>query len=124
MGNKMDEPKPSLTSSIKVLTFFSALSGFLFGYNTAIISGAMVLLKKEYDLNTLWQQLMVSSTIAGAFVGSFASGLLSDLLGRRRVIFIGSVLLTIGDGVLAGSSNKEVLVVGQLVVGLGVGKIY
>ena len=123
MENKIEKPNPSLTSSIKVLTFCSSLGGFLFGYDCAIISGAMILLKKEYNLSTFWQQLIVSSTLCGALVGSLAGGFLNDLLGRKSVILVGSVLFTVGAGVLAGSPNKEVLVVGQLVVGLGVGKL-
>ena len=121
MENKKDEP--SLTSFIKVLTFFAALGGFLFGYDGGIISGALVLLKKEYNLNTLWQQLIVSITIGSAAVASLAGGFLNDLLGRKRVILVGSVLFTIGAGVMAGTPNKEVLLVGRLVVGLGVGKV-
>ena len=120
----MDELKPSVTSSIKVLTFFAALGGFITGYDCSIISGAMVLLKKEYNLNTFWQQLIVSSTLCGALVASLAGGFLNDLLGRKSVILLGSVLFTIGDGVLAGSPNKEVLVVFLTVGGLGVGKAY
>lgn len=46
------------------LTALTALCGFLFGYDTGIISGALIYVKEEMRLNTIWQELMVSSTIA------------------------------------------------------------
>jgi hypothetical protein len=46
------------------LTTLAALCGFLFGYDTGIISGAIIYLREEMRLSTIWQELLVSSTIA------------------------------------------------------------
>ncbi len=57
---------------IYTLAFFSALGGFLFGYDTGVVSGAMLLLKREMNLSSLWQELLVSITVGAAAV--FCSG--------------------------------------------------
>ena len=116
------ETHPPLTSFIKVLTFFAALGGFLFGYDCGIISGALVLLKKEYNLDTLWQQLIVSITIGSAAVSSLTGGWLNDIFGRKRIIVVASVIFAVGAAIMAFTPNKEVLLVGRLIVGFGVGK--
>lgn len=53
---------------VYVLTFFSALGGFLFGYDTGVISGAILLLREQFDLNSVWQEMVVSLTIGAAAV--------------------------------------------------------
>ena len=42
------------------LTFLSAIGGFLFGYDTGVVSGAMIIIRQEFDLNSVWQELVVS----------------------------------------------------------------
>uniref|UniRef100_A0A8B9GSH6 Solute carrier family 2 member 13 n=1 Tax=Astyanax mexicanus TaxID=7994 RepID=A0A8B9GSH6_ASTMX len=106
---------------VYLLAFFSALGGFLFGYDTGVVSGAMLLLKKELKLSALWQELLVSSTVGAAAVAALAGGFLNGALGRRLCILLASFIFSVGGVVLSLSPNKEVLLVGRLIVGLGIG---
>ena len=115
-------PPPPLTTFIKVLTFFASIGGFLFGYDGGIMSGAMILLKMEYNLSTAWQELIVSSSIASAAVASFVGAFLNDYLGRKPVIMLASATFVVGSIVMTTSTSHEILFVGKLINGVGVGK--
>nr|XP_046183974.1 proton myo-inositol cotransporter-like [Oncorhynchus gorbuscha] len=106
---------------VYVLAAFSALGGFLFGYDTGVISGAMLLLKKEMNLSALWQEVLISSTVATAALSALAGGLLNGVFGRRVCILLASFIFTAGGIVLSAAPDKEVLLVGRLIVGLGLG---
>ncbi|KAF7484825.1 Hypothetical predicted protein [Marmota monax] len=106
---------------VYVVAVFSALGGFLFGYDTGVVSGAMLLLKRQLSLDALWQELLVSSTVGAAAVSALAGGALNGVFGRRAAILLASALFTAGSAVLAAANNKETLLAGRLVVGLGIG---
>lgn len=107
---------------IYVLAFFSALGGFLFGYDTGVVSGAMLLLKKEMNLNALWQELLVSSTVGAAALSALGGGSLNGWLGRRICILVASFIFSVGGIVLSIAQDKMVLLAGRIIVGLGIGK--
>ncbi|KAJ7396966.1 hypothetical protein BTVI_139714 [Pitangus sulphuratus] len=106
---------------VYVVSVFSALGGFLFGYDTGVVSGALLLLKRELNLDALWQELLVSSTVGAAALSALAGGVLNGLCGRRPCILLASGLFTAGAGVLAAARDKETLLAGRVVVGLGIG---
>ncbi|XP_062438467.1 proton myo-inositol cotransporter [Rhea pennata] len=106
---------------VYVVSVFSALGGFLFGYDTGVVSGALLLLKRELNLDALWQELLVSSTVGAAALSALAGGVLNGLCGRRPCILLASCLFTAGAGVLAAARDKETLLAGRVVVGLGIG---
>lgn len=107
---------------VYVLAFFSALGGFLFGYDTGVVSGAMLLLKKEMSLTALWQELLVSSTVGAAALSSLSGGSLNGWLGRRVCILVASFIFSVGGIVLSVAPDKVVLLVGRIIVGLGIGE--
>uniref|UniRef100_A0A669D1W5 Proton myo-inositol cotransporter n=1 Tax=Oreochromis niloticus TaxID=8128 RepID=A0A669D1W5_ORENI len=113
-----DAPKPLF---VYLLAFFSALGGFLFGYDTGVVSGAMILLKKEMNLNALWQELLVSSTVGAAALSALSGGYLNGWLGRRICILVASFIFTVGGIILSLAPDKVVLLVGRITVGLGIG---
>ncbi|XP_010899068.1 proton myo-inositol cotransporter [Esox lucius] len=106
---------------VYVLSAFSALGGFLFGYDTGVISGAMLLIKREMNLSALWQEVLISSTVAAAALAALVGGFLNGVFGRRICILLASFIFTAGGIVLSAAPNKEVLLVGRLIVGLGLG---
>lgn len=106
---------------LQLLTFLSAIGGFLFGYDTGVVSGAMVLIRKEWSLSSTWQEVIVSSTILSACVTALAGGVLADRLGRRVTILLASFLFLLGSVVMGCAPGREVLLIGRLVVGGGVG---
>ncbi|XP_077791925.1 proton myo-inositol cotransporter isoform X2 [Podarcis muralis] len=108
-------------SFVYVASVFSALGGFLFGYDTGVVSGALLLLKKELHLDAFWQELLVSSTVGAAALSALLGGVLNGWCGRRACILLASGIFTAGAAVLAAAQDKETLLAGRVVVGLGIG---
>lgn len=105
---------------IYVLTFLSTIGGFLFGYDTGVVSGAMLLIRNEFKLSTIWHECIVSSTIAAAWMFSLIGGWLTDRLGRKPVILLASIVFTAGSIIMGLANGKEVLLVGRIIVGVGI----
>ncbi|XP_034254841.1 proton myo-inositol cotransporter-like isoform X3 [Thrips palmi] len=103
------------------LTTLSTLGGFLFGYDTGVVSGAMLLINKDFDVSPVWHELIVSSTIGAALVFSLVGGWFSDRYGRRTAILVSGVIFTLGGIVMGAAPSKEVLLVGRIIIGIGVG---
>ena len=114
-------PDESLPRRLRLLTFLSAIGGFLFGYDTGVISGAMLLIREELSLSSRWQELIVSATVLAACLSSLAGGWLADTRGRRPTILLSSLLFLVGSVIMAGSGGAGSLLAGRLVVGAGVG---
>lgn len=66
------------------LYFFGALGGALYGYDTGVISGAILFMKEDLGLNAFTEGLVVSSILIGAMLGSSLSGKLTDQFGRKK----------------------------------------
>ena len=107
--------------SLTYLTSMSAIGGFLFGYDTSVISGALILIDDQFDLTDVQKGFIVSTTVLGAWVASLVSGKLADLYGRKPLVLTSSLIFAIGSFILAFASDYETLVVGRFIVGLGVG---
>ena len=106
---------------IYLLTALSAIGGFLFGYDTGVVSGAMLLLDKEFDFTPRQQESIVSITLVGCILAAMCSSVATERLGRQPVIRIGSLIFTAGAVVLAVSQNFATLLVGRFIIGVAVG---
>jgi len=114
-----DEYSPTIT--MYVLTFFAALGGFLFGYDTGVISGALLPITRIFHLNDMWKEVIVSSTVGAAIFGAVSGGWFNDKFGRKLVLITSSVIFVAGAVLMAVASNKELLMIGRLVVGVAIG---
>src|ERR671939_1813858 len=94
----------------KPVYFFGALGGLLFGYDTGVISGAILFISKDLNTTPFLEGLIVASLLLGAAVGAGSAGPLSDRLGRRNLILIAGVLFAIGAIGAALSPSVGVLV--------------
>jgi sugar porter (SP) family MFS transporter len=101
--------------------FFGALGGMLFGYDTGVISGAILFISDELQLTPSLEGLVVASLLLGAAIGAACAGPLSDRLGRRNLIIIAAILFTVGAIGAALAPNVGVLVLFRVVLGLAVG---
>ncbi|XP_055882951.1 proton myo-inositol cotransporter-like isoform X1 [Biomphalaria glabrata] len=108
-------------SVIYCLAICATVSGFLMGYDTGIINGAVILIDEQFTLTDLWISLIVSSTIFSAAMFSFVSGALADTIGRKLTIMISGVVFSIGGGIMGVANGTEMLLVGRLVVGASIG---
>lgn len=107
-----------------LLTSAAGLGGLLFGYDTGVISGALLYIRddfKEVDKSKVLQETIVSMAIAGAIVGAAVGGWMSDKFGRKPTILVADLLFSIGALLMAAAPNPPVLIVGRVFVGLGVG---
>ena len=104
------------------LSFFAAIGGFLFGYDTGVVSGAMLLLKSNFDLDSFTEEVIVSVTIATAAVFAIISGFLNEFFGRKLTIIFGSFVFTAGAVVLAVAQNVAMLISGRAILGVGIGE--
>src|SRR5918993_1825902 len=108
-------------STSKLVYFFGALGGMLFGYDTGVISGAILFISDELQLTPSLEGLVVASLLLGAAIGAACAGPLSDRLGRRNLIIIAAVLFTIGAIGAALAPNGGVLVLFRVLLGIAVG---
>ena len=121
LDKALDEKKRPTNGFIYLVTFFSAIGGFLFGYDTGIVSGAMVFIRDEFGLDHWWQEFIVSATILSAWIFSMVSGYLTERLGRKPVIIIASVVFTFGSLLMGFAWNKFILLIGRFTVGAAIG---
>ncbi|XP_047736376.1 proton myo-inositol cotransporter [Hyalella azteca] len=110
-----------LTRPMLILTLFSAIGGFLFGYDTGVVSGAMLLVRHDFNLSTAWHEIIVSGTIAAAWVAALAAGPATDRFGRRRMIVLASVLFVTAAVVMGAAPEKITLLCGRIIAGLAIG---
>lgn len=89
--------------------------------DTGVISGALIFIKKTFGLSTFEQGLAVSSVLVGAAVTAITGGSLSDRLGRRKMLLITSVIFMAGAVVCSAAGSIQVLVVGRVILGVGIG---
>lgn len=105
----------------RIVYFFGALGGLLFGYDTGVISGAILFIQQDLQIGAFLSGLVVSSLLLGAAAGAGSAGPLADRLGRRTLILIAAVVFSVGALGAALSPNIGVLVASRAVLGLAVG---
>lgn len=103
------------------LTVVAALGGFLFGYDTAVISGVMPFLTAKFHLSSAMEGWAVSSAIVGCIIGSLSAGPLSDKLGRKKVLISTAVLFAISSIGAALPDSLTGFVLFRVVGGIGIG---
>ncbi|EDN05126.1 hypothetical protein I7I51_01963 [Histoplasma capsulatum] len=110
---------------VTICCAFAALGSFLFGYDCGIISSSIAqddfVQRFKGQLNDASTGGIVSSFTGGAIVGSLGVSYLSDLHGRRMVIFVGGILGTLGACLQGAASTIAMLIVGRFTAGVAVG---
>jgi sugar porter (SP) family MFS transporter len=105
----------------KAIYFFGALGGLLFGYDTGVISGALLFIPNDFKLSPFLQGAIVAGLLLGAMIGAAGAGRMSDAWGRRRLIMAAAVVFTGGAILAAVSPTVWVLIAARIIIGLAVG---
>lgn len=101
--------------------FFGALGGLLFGYDTGVISGAILFISKQLTL-TKWQEgWVVSAVLVGAILGAAVIGPMSDRFGRKKLLLLSSIIFLVGAVWSGLAPDFAHLVASRIVLGLAVG---
>jgi sugar porter (SP) family MFS transporter len=99
----------------------AALGGLLFGYDTGVISGALLYLDASFHLTSLSKEVAVSAVLVGAILGALCASWLSNAAGRRPTLLITACIFTAGALLTAFSPTLPVFVFWRLVVGVSIG---
>ncbi len=115
--------KPSKPSSgyLFFISITAALGGFLFGYDTAVISGTITLVKEKFDLNVAMEGWFVSSALLGCIAGVAMAGELSDRLGRKKALIAAAAMFFLSALGCMLSGSHTTLILARLLGGIGVG---
>lgn len=112
---------PVRRTNTALVYVFGALGGLLFGYDTGVISGALLFMRDDLALTPLTEGLVVSSMLVGAMIGALCGGPLSDRLGRRRIGLATAAIFAIGSVGAALAGGVPTMVLWRFVLGVGVG---
>ena len=108
-------------SRLGLVTTIAALGGFLFGYDTGVISDALLYIQPAFGLSDTGAQVVVSALLLGALVGALIGGRLADGLGRKRTLVAAAVVFT-GAALLAAlTPTVQVLIAARVLLGLAIG---
>src|SRR5262245_15798202 len=99
----------------------AAIGGFLFGYDISIISGAIMFLKSEFNLDEYQKGFAVSSAALGCILGPILAGAISDKIGRRGALAVAAVLLLVASLGTAIPNDMATFNVFRILGGVGVG---
>jgi SP family arabinose:H+ symporter-like MFS transporter len=121
MKSAIDQNNQQKKGFLYLVCFIAALGGFLFGFDTAVISGTVGLVKNDFRLDALQEGWFVSCALLGCIIGVAFSGKLSDKYGRKIVLILSALLFLVSAvGCIICSSFSQ-LVIFRLIGGLGIG---
>lgn len=114
--------KPQANNSyLLFIALTAALGGFLFGYDTAVISGTIGFVKSKFALDAVMEGWFVSSALVGCIAGVSFAGELSDRVGRKKALIASGFLFSLSALGCAISASHTQLIVFRLLGGVGVG---
>ena len=105
------------------LSVVAALGGFLFGYDTAVISGTITQVARLFQLDAMQQGWYVGCALIGSIIGVFFAGMLSDRLGRKLTMIVSTVLFSVSALGCAFCADLVQLVAYRIIGGVGIGVV-
>lgn len=110
-----------INAFVVIIAAVAALGGILFGFDTGVISGAILFIAPEFHLSAWANGLVVSAVLFGALLGSAFSGRFSDWFGRRNVLLATALIFIVGTLASSWATNAAVLMVSRTVIGIAIG---
>lgn len=109
------------TRYILGISFISALGGYLFGFDFAVIAGALPFLQKHFLLDAYWEGFATGSLALGAILGCLIAGSVSDKYGRKPGLLVAAAIFALSSLAMAFSSSRDVFIGARFCAGVGVG---
>ncbi|RZM07517.1 MAG: MFS transporter, partial [Pedobacter sp.] len=103
------------------ISFISALGGYLFGFDFAVISGALPFLQKQFGLDQYWEGFATGSLALGAVLGCIIASAVADRYGRRKGLMAAAVIFMVSSLAMAGAHNRDFFIISRAMAGVGVG---
>ncbi len=109
------------TSYIIALSFISALGGYLFGFDFAVISGSLPFLRNQFGLNEYWEGFTTGSLALGAIIGCLLAGKIADRYGRRPGLLLAAIIFAFSSLAMALTPGLGFFIAARFMAGVGVG---
>ena len=104
-----------------ICALIASFGGLLSGYDTGVISGALLYINQSFEINSYMLGLLVSSVSIGAVFGAFVNGFFVDKIGRRKTLLLTAFLFFIASVFCFLSQNITELIISRMIIGLAVG---
>ena|SRR5215204_1107024 len=108
-------------ANLIAISFVSALGGYLFGFDFAVISGALPFLQKQFSLDAYWEGFATGSLALGAICGCLFAGTYSDKYGRRPALLLAAAVFVISCLAMAFAPGRDFFIFSRFCAGIGVG---
>src|SRR5437773_10014961 len=115
------QPAPGRGAYATLITLIAALGGLLFGFDTGVISGALLFIIPDFHLGPAAQGFVVGVVTLGALTGALLGGAAADAVGRRPTNIAGGAAFILGSLVSAAAPDVATLIVGRFVIGVAIG---
>jgi sugar porter (SP) family MFS transporter len=103
------------------ISFISALGGYLFGFDFAVISGALPFLQQQFGLDAYWEGFATGSLALGAIIGCLVAGTMADKYGRKKGLLLAAAIFGISSLAMALAPGRDFFIGFRLMAGIGVG---
>lgn len=120
-GAQNDQGAGRLTPSLIMTASVSAIASLLYGYDTGIISGALLQIGDQFDIGTGWKSVITAAILLGAIIGALSCSRLSESMGRKRTLLIISAIFIIGTMMSSLADTPPLLSLARVVLGFAVG---
>jgi sugar porter (SP) family MFS transporter len=119
--SEMSGAKAQSMSYVVLLAATTAISGFLFGFDTAVINGVLFFLRRQFALSNLQTEVAASSLLLGCLLGAASASMIGDRYGRKKSLIASAILFALSALGAAAANSVALFSAARLVGGLAIG---